>query len=177
MHVITKQFKTMKKTTILLCTFFALETILCFLVKHAIDKYDRLEASKTPFILVYVDITNYNLRDTYAIPNRFTDTDIGQVLKLCNELNIPEDIAFNLIYKESNFDSCVVSKEGCYGYMQLHPSWFNAKDNKDNIKQGLTFLKEQFIKFGTWEKAVIYYNSGNKIKSDPEFVRYILNHK
>lgn len=167
----------MKKTLILFGIGLVLITSLCFLVNHAIIKYDRLETSKTPFILVYVNISNYDIREKYNIPDKFTNADIGNVLDITKELGIPEHIAFNLLFKESCFDSTVVSREGCYGYMQLHPKYFNAIGNKDNLQQGFVFLKKQFLEFGTWEKALIYYNSGNNMNSNKQFIDYILNTK
>jgi soluble lytic murein transglycosylase-like protein len=167
----------MKKTLILMIIGAILITSVCFLVDHAIKQYDRLEASKTPFIFVYVNQTIYDIRDKYDIPDSFTTANIDTVLSLADELNIPEHIVFNLIYRESNFDSSVISYEGCYGYMQLHPKYFNATGNNENLRQGLTFLKEQFIQLGTWEKALIYYNSGDNMNSNKEFIDYILKNQ
>jgi soluble lytic murein transglycosylase-like protein len=152
-------------------------TLASALAFHNIKEYNELATSKQPFVFVYVNQTIYDIRNKYDIPDSFTTANIDTVLSLADKLNIPEHIVFNLIYRESNFDSSVISHEGCYGYMQLHPKYFDATGNDENLRQGLTFLKEQFIQLGTWEKALIYYNSGDNMNSNKEFINYILKNQ
>ena len=167
----------MKNSFYLFTLFFVLLTLVFVLTKKGIEKYDTLKESKIPFIIVYANVEHVSVRDKYNIPKSMSDVCIDSVWAIKTRLGIPEHIPFNLIMKESCFDSNSLSPDGCFGYMQLNPKYFKPCNSNENIRQRLTFLKEQYDRLGSWEKAVIYYNSGNKIKSDPEFVRYILNHK
>lgn len=140
-------------------------------------KYERLKENKTPFIIVYANVEQLDLRSKYDIPETFSDANIDSVWAIKNRLGIPEHIPFNLLMKESAFDSNALSPDGCFGYMQLNPRYFKPCKSDENIRQGLMFLKKQYNRLGSWEKAVIYYNSGERMKSNPEFIDYILNHK
>lgn len=118
---------------------------------------------------------NYNeLRTVFKIPDKFINTQIDTVIEISKRMEIPRHISFNLIFKESCFDSTVTSPVGCYGYMQLHPRYFTTSTSYDNILQGLNFLKEQHDRFGNWDKALTYYNSGESMYRNSNFVNYIL---
>lgn len=145
--------------------------------RSSINRYEELKRSKVPFIVVYANVEQLSVRDKYDIPETFSDVCIDSVWAIKTRLGIPEHIPFNLIMKESSFDSTALSPDGCFGFMQLNPRYFKPCNSNENIRQGLMFLRQQYDRLGSWDKAVIYYNSGEKMRSDPEFVNYILNHK
>lgn len=166
----------MKNIALVSIFIMAVSLSLMFYVL-GMKKYERLKENKTPFIIVYANVEQLDLRSKYDIPETFSDANIDSVWAIKNRLGIPEHIPFNFLMKESAFDSNALSPDGCFGYMQLNPRYFKPCKSDENIKQGLMFLKKQYNRLGSWEKAVIYYNSGEKMKSSPEFVDYILNHK
>jgi soluble lytic murein transglycosylase-like protein len=161
--------------------FFIIISITIWFANYSIKSYNKLDNQvqtlTTPFIIVYANVEQLDLRSKYDIPETFSDANIDSVWAIKNRLGIPEHIPFNLLMKESAFDSNALSPDGCFGYMQLNPRYFKPCKSDENIRQGLMFLKEQYDRLGSWEKAVIYYNSGERMKSSPEFVDYILNHK
>jgi soluble lytic murein transglycosylase-like protein len=115
-----------------------------------------------------------DIRSKFRISDNFNNSQIDTVLSISDRLHIPHHISLNLIYNESRFDSTVVSSAGCYGYMQLHPKYFTATTSYENLLQGLGFLRDQYDRLGTWEQAIIYYNSGETMYKDCKFVNYIL---
>lgn len=161
--------------------FFIIISITIWFANYSIKSYNKLDNQvqtlTTPFIIVYANVEQLDLRSKYDIPQTFSDACIDSVWAIKTRLGIPEHIPFNLLMKESSFDSTALSPDGCFGYMQLNPKYFKPCNSNENIRQGLYFLKEQYDRLGSWEKAVIYYNSGERMKSSPEFVDYILNHK
>lgn len=161
--------------------FFIIVGIAIWFANYSIKGYsklnDQVHSLTTPFIIVYANVEQLSIRDKYAIPQTMSDACIDSVWAIKTRLGIPEHIPFNLIMKESSFDSTALSPDGCFGFMQLNPRYFKPCNSNENIRQGLMFLRQQYDRLGTWEKAIIYYNSGEKMRSDPEFVNYILNHK
>ena len=120
-------------------------------------------------------IVNYNeLRTVFKIPDTFIDSQIDTVIEISKRMQIPKHISFNLIFKESRYDSTAVSSAGCYGFTQLHPRYFKSTTSHDNLVQGLGFLKKQYDRFNDWERALMFYNSGEKMYRNNNFVNYIL---
>jgi len=115
------------------------------------------------------------VRNKYEIAYSFSDREIKTVLRLSKKLQIPEHICFNLIKRESCYDSTVLSAEGCLGYLQLNPRYFAFENSEDNLKKGFCFLRKQYDKLGSWEEALIYYNSGEKHYRNNRYIDYILH--
>jgi hypothetical protein len=134
------------------------------------------KVAEPPIKVLSVQISHIFLRQRYDIPPMFTDQEIDTVLSLSDRLNIPQHICFNLICRESGFDSAVQTDPGFYGYLQLSHKYFTARNRFENLRQGFRHLKNLFIRLGSWQEAVIFFNSGNCHCSKKKYVEYILNH-
>lgn len=167
----------MKKTILLVSLLIIVMILTVVFARSSINRYELLKKSKVPFIVIYANVEQLDLRSKYDIPQTMSDACIDSVWAIKTRLGIPEHIPFNLLMKESCFDSNALSKDGCFGYMQLNPKYFKPCKSNENIRQGLYFLKEQYDRLGSWKKALIYYNSGENNCSDPKLINYILNHK
>jgi soluble lytic murein transglycosylase-like protein len=78
----------------------------------------------------------------------------------------PQAVA-SVIYIESTFYPNVVSYGGCFGLMQLSPTWRNKipnaafNDIKYNIKYGVKLLRANYVTYhGNKFAALLVYNSG-----------------
>lgn len=122
--------------------------------------------------------------------------DLSHVLFLIDRAEhygIPERIAVRLVYRESWFDSVVVSPAGAFGYMQLMPKTWEYLSCKlclenttiNQIEAGLHYLNEQHDRFGRWDLALAAYNAGPfrkclyqgripRIEETQEYVKYIM---
>lgn len=78
---------------------------------------------------------------------------------------IPEDLFLRLIMQESRFNPKAKSHKGAIGLAQLMPG--TAKQlgvdphiPQQNLAGGARYLKQQYVKFGTWRLALAAYNAG-----------------
>ena len=86
------------------------------------------------------------------------------VYDACNDTGIPFNIALGLIEVESNFNAeAVNTKTGCYGYCQLHPTYFpNDLSPEENIATGIKWLARLYgNNGGDIAKALTIYNAGH----------------
>lgn len=131
------------------------------------------------------------LADPFPIPEvvpqgSFYDMAIG----MADKYEIPKQIFFNLVTAESNWDAAIVSHRGAIGLTQLMPGTaeelgVDPWDAYDNLDGGARYLRQQYLRFGTWELALAAYNAGpgavNKYggippyKETQEYVRKILD--
>lgn len=84
------------------------------------------------------------------------------IYKICNNCNIDYRLILGLIQAESNFDESAISSAGCYGLMQLNPSYFPSNLNSyDNIQAGIEYLHELLDKYNNDVSAALRaYNRG-----------------
>ena len=82
---------------------------------------------------------------------------------------IPSTVIRAVVSKESNYNPYAVSHKGARGLMQLLPetasemglqSGESLFTPKTNIRLGTAYLKQQYDKFGDWNRALAAYNWG-----------------
>ena len=94
--------------------------------------------------------------------------DTGTVVSAAAQAyGVPEDLVHAGIRQESGGDQGAVSPKGASGRMQLMPGTakdlgVNPNDPVENIYGGVQYLKQQYDKFGDWDKALWAYNAGPK---------------
>lgn len=72
----------------------------------------------------------------------------------------------SVIRHESNFDPDAVSHAGAMGLMQLMPATARElgvvcpHEPRENVLAGTRYLRELYIEFGSWPKAIAAYNAG-----------------
>ncbi len=102
------------------------------------------------------------------------------VTKYSQEYSVPKELIFAVIKVESDFDPNAVSSAGAVGLMQMLPStykWLTTLLKEEyseqdlynpeiSIKYGAYYLRYLYSRFGSWEKAVIAYNWGERNLSE-----------
>jgi len=131
------------------------------------------------------------LADPFPIPQTVPQGSFFEMaIGMAEKYEIPKQIFFNLVTAESNWDAAIVSHRGAIGLTQLMPGTaeelgvdpWNAYDNLDG---GARYLRQQYLRFGTWELALAAYNAGPgavskyggipPYKETQEYVRKILD--
>ena len=94
--------------------------------------------------------------------------------KYCNEFSVPRSLAYATLKVESGFSPDAVSAAGAKGLMQLMPSTFEEmsglcgdfSDAREifspelNVKYGILYLSQLYVRFGRWDFAILAYNAG-----------------
>lgn len=139
-----------------------------------------------------------------TIPDYLPDSIFFIMDQQRNKYDIPHNIYWRLIYKESTFKGNLTSTAGANGYMQVMPTTFieykaklNLLDTNDiinNIKVGSYYLYENYKMYSSmtnvdenraWELALSAYNAGPytvkksgytipNIKETIDYVNFIL---
>lgn len=79
----------------------------------------------------------------------------------CGEHGVPVALALGVIEVESRFQVDAVSREGCYGLMQLNPKYFPDKlSPADNLRAGVGYLGRLLAEYGDPAAALTAYNAG-----------------
>lgn len=78
---------------------------------------------------------------------------------------IAPSVALAVARQESNFDPAARSSAGAIGVMQLMPGTaadlgVNPYDLAENIRGGVAYLRQQYVRFGNWRQAFEAYNGG-----------------
>ncbi len=88
------------------------------------------------------------------------------------KLGVPEDVAIGVSLLENGGSETAVSKAGALGVFQLMPGTARnlgltvtkkldeRKDPKKNIEAGITYLKQNYERFGDWGLATWAYHAG-----------------
>jgi len=106
------------------------------------------------------------LADPFPIPPVVNEGSYFQMAILMAErYDIPNQLFFNLVTAESNWDPAIVSPRGAIGLAQLMPGTaeelgVDPWDAYDNLDGGARYLRQQYEHFGTWELALAAYNAG-----------------
>lgn len=85
------------------------------------------------------------------------------LLDACDTYGIPEHIALGVIEVESSFREDAISSAGCYGLMQLNPTYFPSDlSAEENIEAGIEYLAYQLERYGgDMAAALTGYNAGH----------------
>ena len=106
------------------------------------------------------------LADPFPIPEAVTTGSyFDMALQMAAKYEIPEQLFFNLVTAESNWDAMIVSPRGAIGLAQLMPGTaeelgVDPWDAYENLDGGARYLRRQYNRFGTWELALAAYNAG-----------------
>lgn len=78
---------------------------------------------------------------------------------------VPVDLFLKLVQQESNWNAKAKSHKGALGLAQLMPGTARALrvdplDPQQNLEGGARYLKQQYLKFGSWRLALAAYNAG-----------------
>ncbi len=78
---------------------------------------------------------------------------------------VPASLALSLARQESGFRQDAVGQAGEVGVFQLMPGTardlgVNPYDLSQNISGGITYLRQQYERFGSWAMALAAYNAG-----------------
>lgn len=78
---------------------------------------------------------------------------------------IPVDLFLKLVQQESNWNATAKSHKGALGLAQLMPGTarqlrVDPLDPRQNLEGGARYLKQQYLKFGSWRLALAAYNAG-----------------
>ncbi len=78
---------------------------------------------------------------------------------------IPVDLFLKLVQQESNWNAKAKSHKGALGLAQLMPGTarllrVDPLDPQQNLEGGARYLKQQYLKFGSWRLALAAYNAG-----------------
>lgn len=78
---------------------------------------------------------------------------------------VPPDLALAVARRESGYNQGARGAAGEVGVFQLMPGTagdlgVNPYDLSDNIRGGVSYLRQQFDRFGDWATALAAYNAG-----------------
>ena len=78
---------------------------------------------------------------------------------------VPPELALAVARRESGFNQFAVGKKGEIGLFQLMPSTaielgVNPAIPSENIEGGISYLRQQYERFGDWALALAAYNAG-----------------
>lgn len=80
-----------------------------------------------------------------------------------DQSQIPRNLLLRLAQQESFFNPTATNPSGAQGMMQLVPKWHPNVDPLnplEAIPYAGRFLREQFVRFGSWRAALAAYNWG-----------------
>ena len=76
---------------------------------------------------------------------------------------LPPGLLSRVAYQESHYNPNAISPVGAQGLMQIMPKWHpnvNPFDPREAIFYGANYLRENFNRFKSWDKALAAYNWG-----------------
>ena len=145
---------------------FYMENVYEVPIRTVIQKIDNLVEVDKP----RPDFTE----DARLIKSSLNDSKLKHVLiyinALCDEYNVPYDLAKSVIMTESSWNHKAVSKSGAIGLMQIKPetAYSEFKTPKDdlydpyvNVTVGIMYLSELYHNSGNdWYYALTGYSHG-----------------
>lgn len=120
----------------------------------------KLKSKVTDSLLNLIDSKDYlyyiiEKESSIKIPNYVEPKFVRYMYEKAIAKDIPIDIMFRLVDKESKFYSDVVSYVGAYGFMQLMPSTYDWYCKRLNIDK-YPYTEEKNIYIGTYMLAELY---------------------
>jgi soluble lytic murein transglycosylase-like protein len=103
--------------------------------------------------------------DVPSYRGRYNGPFIDMARAAARQEGIPEDLFLRLVMQESRFDPKARSHKGAIGLAQLMPDTarllgVDPHDPQQNLRGGARYLKQQYVKFGSWRLALAAYNAG-----------------
>lgn len=89
----------------------------------------------------------------------------SQIRQQAMALGVPADLAVAVARRESGLDQSAMGSSGEVGIFQIMPGTaaglgIDPYDAGENILGGVTYLKQQYNTFGSWDLALAAYNAG-----------------
>ena len=94
-----------------------------------------------------------------------------QLKAAAKEHGVPYALALAVIERETQFRNIMGDHGASYGYMQVQKRWNRDRmkklgvsdlmDPNSNFRVGCNILAEHYKRYGSWEKAVVAYNTGH----------------
>ncbi len=135
-------------------------------VNSLIDKYHNREVAPGSMADQLRSLRHRVLADPFPIPQEITSGSHFEVaLSMADRYGIPQQLFFNLVTAESNWNAEITSHRGAIGLTQLMPGTaeelgVDPWDAYENLDGGARYLSQQFQTFGSWELALAAYNAG-----------------
>jgi soluble lytic murein transglycosylase-like protein len=95
---------------------------------------------------------------------------VKYIIEYSLEQGVPVNLSFSLALAESNFNNQTPpnkNKDGSidYGIFRLNSKYYpNIKkysNLQNNIKEGISHLKKEYLKYGSYDLAIMTYNCGS----------------
>lgn len=89
-----------------------------------------------------------------------------QIIATANRYGVPPNIALAIAWQESRFNPTAVGAAGEVGMFQVMPATAagtgctNISQVQNNIDCGIRILRDEYNRFGSWDKAIAAYNAG-----------------
>lgn len=135
-------------------------------VNSFIDRYSNRELIPGSMSDQLSELRHRVLADPFPIPETIRGGSLFEMaIDVAKQYNIPEQLFFNLVTAESNWDVDITSHRGAIGLTQLMPGTadelgVNPWDAMENLEGGARYLSQQYSAFGSWELALAAYNAG-----------------
>lgn len=178
---IIKQKET-KQIRITFCIGFIIAfclTLACQTIIHTKEReLDKLEIANLTVKTIQLDslrkkdsneLSTLKMYKEKQYVNKPTKIDIHTFVDTTKTI-IPKKLLKQLINTESTYNIHAVSPTGCQGLMQLckrvrnvysnHHTVVNLNPWEKNIQIGVLYLEYLYKRFGSWETALNYYNTG-----------------
>ena len=148
----------------------AQEVDVSTLVFHGVNKFieqEQISATSAVGMAAELNALRHRvLADPFPIPQAVTEGSFFEMaIGMAQKYDIPDQLFFNLVTAESNWDARIVSHRGAIGLTQLMPG--TAKelgvdpwDAYENLEGGARYLRQQRNRFGSWQLALAAYNAG-----------------
>ena len=105
------------------------------------------------------------------------------IVSMCEEKNICPELVQSIVFYESSYKPNAKNNEH-YGLMQINPKWHKSRMEKlgvedlynaeQNLKVGIDYLNELFLKYNDSVIVLNVYNSGKPIEKFTNYSRKIL---
>jgi len=135
-------------------------------VNSFIEKYNSRPAPEGSIRANLQALRHRMLAEPFPIPEVVLSGSYYDIaIKMAERHGIPEQMFFNLVTAESNWDATAISPRGAIGLAQLMPGTaddlgVDPFNPYENLEGGARYLSMMYDQFGSWELALAAYNAG-----------------